>query len=200
MPRNMGATLALTAGGGAFAGGVGEALLPGVTGLAELAGALGSLGGFDLGLSIIQLQLVKLVVVKRILDRKILSFVQPKVTAAKWFCSFCPIPEAKAALFWLLNIVVIDILAGRPLPSRSNAIRASSAHAIVGATQLHSQRAVGSCPSPARRESRRLSPADACRGRQESNWFSFSLLINVSFQFGPDLLQPVTVAAGRRIR
>ncbi len=86
MPRNMGATFVDTAGVTAFEGGVVEAPFPGVAGLAELAGlagAFGSLGGFDLGLSIIQLQLVKLVVVKRILDRKILSFVQPKVTAAR---------------------------------------------------------------------------------------------------------------------
>ena len=88
MGRNIAATFTGPGGGAGLAAFSGEVFDPpfdGFTGLADVAGFAGAwefLGGFGFGFSIVQLQLVKFVFVKRILDRETLPFVQPKVIAA----------------------------------------------------------------------------------------------------------------------
>ena len=102
--RNMGATLVGSGGVvvlAALSDGDGDPALAGFVepaGAAAFPGVLGFLDGVGVGFSIIQLQFVRFVVVKWILDRRTLAFVQPKVTVAKRFCSVWPVPEAKAAL------------------------------------------------------------------------------------------------------
>ena len=68
-----------------------------------------------------------------------------------------------------------------------------------GAKQPQSHRTVGRSRSPDSWKIRRLSAADGCRGRQESNGFLLVWFINASFEFVFNLLQAVPITAGRRI-